>query len=47
MSFRSPEGKEKEQLFKIYSYIGIRCSMENFGELEHIKVYPPYAAGKL
>ena len=25
---------------------GIRCSMENFGEFENIKIYPLYAAGK-
>jgi predicted AAA+ superfamily ATPase len=26
---------------------GIRCSMENFGEFQNIKIYPLYAAGKL
>jgi len=26
---------------------GIRCSMENFGEFENIKIYPLYAAGKI
>jgi len=26
---------------------GIRCSMENFGEFQNIKVYPLYAAGKI
>jgi len=25
---------------------GIRCSMENFGEFENIKIYPLYAAGR-
>ena len=25
---------------------GIRCSMENFGEFQNIKIYPLYAAGK-
>jgi predicted AAA+ superfamily ATPase len=32
---------EKRQPF------GIRCSMENFGEFQNIKIYPLYAAGKL
>jgi predicted AAA+ superfamily ATPase len=26
---------------------GIRCSMENFGEFQNIKIYPLYAAGKI
>ncbi|MDR1973146.1 MAG: AAA family ATPase [Bacteroidales bacterium] len=26
---------------------GIRCSMENFGEFQNIKIYPLYASGKL
>ena len=26
---------------------GIRCSMENFGEFQQIKIYPLYAAGKI
>jgi hypothetical protein len=32
---------EKEQQF------GIRCSMENFGEFQNIKIYPLYAAGNI
>jgi predicted AAA+ superfamily ATPase len=32
---------EKRQPF------GIRCSMENFGEFQNVKVYPLYAAGRL
>lgn len=27
--------------------LGIRCSMENFGEFQNIKIYPLYAAGKI
>ena len=27
-------------------HFGIRCSMENFGEFQNIKIYPLYAAGK-
>jgi hypothetical protein len=26
---------------------GIRCSLENFGEFQNIKIYPLYAAGKI
>jgi predicted AAA+ superfamily ATPase len=26
---------------------GIRCSMENFGEFQNVKIYPLYAAGKI
>ncbi|MDR2971777.1 MAG: AAA family ATPase [Bacteroidales bacterium] len=29
------------------SHYGIRCSMENYGELQSIKIYPLYAAGKI
>ena len=29
------------------SAYGIRCSMENFGEFQNIKIYPLYAAGKI
>jgi len=28
-------------------HYGIRCSMENFGEFQNIKIYPLYAAGKI
>ena len=28
-------------------HYGIRCSMENFGEFQNIKIYPLYAAGKM
>jgi len=33
--------KEKQRNF------GIRCSMENFGEFQNIKIYPLYAAGSI
>jgi predicted AAA+ superfamily ATPase len=26
---------------------GIRCSLENFGEFQNIKIFPLYAAGKI
>ena len=32
---------EKQQQY------GIRCSMENFGEFQNVKIYPLYAAGKI
>ncbi|MCL1969148.1 MAG: AAA family ATPase [Bacteroidetes bacterium] len=32
---------EKQQSY------GIRCSMENFGEFQNIRIYPLYAAGKI
>jgi len=33
--------KEKQRNY------GIRCSMENFGEFQNIKIYPLYAAGSI